>query len=116
MQDHFGCGENQVALKLNNLTLAAVGAQRLSFSGRANTLRVHLSRRELQPDHGLARVRRVEQMQVEKTREVIAHSKAANAVAANIKRRRKHANAQLTGQNRDDTAGNPALGGHTDSI
>ena len=83
---------------------------------RADAARIDLGRSELQADDRLARVRGVEQVQVEEPRKILAHAEAADAVAVGVERRREHADAQLAGQHRDHAAGHAALGRHAHAV
>ena len=58
----------------------------------------------------------MQEVQAEIVRQRFAHRYAAHAVAALVQRGRKHADAELSGQHRDDAAAHAALRRHTDPV
>src|ERR1051326_1746574 len=87
VRNDFRGGQHEVALELVDLDSPSLGAQDTRFFGRADAARVDLSGGVLEANHGLAGVRRVEQMQIERAREIITDAKPPNAVAPAIEGR-----------------------------
>src|SRR5436190_9712630 len=55
-------------------------------------------------------------MKIAMAGECVADADAADAVSARVEQGRKDPNAELTRQDGDDAAGNPALGRHADRV
>src|SRR5882724_6443779 len=98
---------------MNSIT---VSAQHLGLFGSAYTVGIHFSCGELEANHRFACAWSIEQVQVKKTRDIVAHGESADGVAAAVKGRRKHADAQLARQHRDEAAGHAALGRHSHPV
>src|SRR3989442_15920082 len=85
-------------------------------SGGADPCGVDLRARELQPDDGPARVRVVEQVQIEAARELITEADATQAVASGVQSCAKDSRAKLAGEAFAGAPGDSALVWHADAI
>ena len=110
--DVFGGGEDEIALELEDLDAAALRAEDFVFRQRTDAAGIELRRIEAQADDGFADAGPIEEMQVPTARERAAHPETAHAVALGIERRRIDADAELAGQDGEDSAGRAAFRRH----
>ena len=107
--DRLDRRELEHALQVVEAQVVSDVAQMLGGRVRAAPLRRDASPRGGEADGGHRALRRVEQVQSEIGREFAAHGDAPNAVALRVEARRKHADAEPSGLDREDAAADAAL-------
>ena len=105
-----------MSLELIGFDALAELIQRLSLGRSSHSARVELRAVAFDPNDVTSGIGQVEKMQVQRSRKFVADANPANAVPMRVQRRREHANAELAWENRDDPAGDAALGGHADLV